>query len=63
MIKSDKQVDTTNPFNKWIMLRLRNPNPFNKYVGLELTHIVEYSWVDTTRIAISSHNTSSKKSK
>ena len=47
MIKSDKQVNTTDLFNKWVVLRLRNLDPFNKHVGLELTHIIEYSWVDT----------------
>ena len=49
-IKSDKRVDTTNSFNKQVVLGLRNLNPFNKRVGLVLTHIVEYSLVDTTRI-------------
>ena len=67
MIKSDKQVDTTDPFNKWIVLGLTNPGPFNKYVWLRLTHIVEYSWVDTTRTRHANtnchHNTSSMKSK
>ena len=49
LIKYDKKVDTINPFNKWVMLGLRNLNPFNKHVGLVLTYIVEYSWVNTTR--------------
>ena len=48
LIKSDKQINTINPFNKWVVLGLRNPNPFNKHVELGLTHTVEYSWVDTT---------------
>ena len=49
LIKSDKQVDTTNPFNKWVVLGLMNLDPFNKtysfnkYVGLGLTHIVGYA--------------------
>ena len=43
LIKSDKQVDTTNPFNKWVVLRLRNLNPFNRHVELVLTYIIEYS--------------------
>ena len=42
-IKSDEQVDMTNPFNKWDVLGLRNPDPFNKYDGLGLTYIVKYS--------------------
>ena len=55
LIKSDKQVDTTDPFkwvvlelknldpfNKWVVLRLKNLDLFNKYVGLMLTHIVRY---------------------
>ena len=33
MIKSNKQVDTTDPFNKWVMLWLRNLDPFNKHVS------------------------------
>ena len=49
LIKSDKQDDTTNLFNKWIVLGLRNLDPFNKHIGLVLTYIVGYSWVDTTR--------------
>ena len=48
LIKSDKQVDTTDPF-KWVVLELKNLDPFNKYVGLVLTYIVEYLWVDITR--------------
>ena len=70
MIKYNKQVDKTNPFNEWIVLGLRNPDPFNKYVGLGLTHIAKNShkWTQhkpntRTQIAIPSHNTSSKKSK
>ena len=43
LIKFDKQVDTTNPFNKWVVLGLRNLDSFNKHVGLVLTYIVEYS--------------------
>ena len=43
LIKSDKQIDTTSPFNKWVVLELRNLDPFNKHVGLMLTYIVEYS--------------------
>ena len=43
LIKSNKQVDTTNPFNKWVGLRLRNLDPFNKHVGLVLTYVAEYS--------------------
>ena len=39
-IKSDKQVNTIDPFNKWIVLRLRNLDPFNKHVELVLIHIV-----------------------
>ena len=50
MIKYNKQIDTTDPFNKWIVLELRNFNPFNKHVGLVLTYIVEYLWVDTIQI-------------
>ena len=42
-IKSNKQVDTTDLFNKWVGLGLRNLDPFNKYVGLVLTNVVEYS--------------------
>ena len=49
LIKSDKQVNTIDAFNKWVVLGLRNFDPFNKHVGLVLTYIVEYSWVDTTR--------------
>ena len=43
LIKSDKQIHTTNLFNKLVVLRLRNHNPFNKHVGLRLTHKIEYS--------------------
>ena len=43
LIKSDKQIHTTNLFNKLVGLRLRNHNPFNKHVGLRLTHKIEYS--------------------
>ena len=42
LIKSDKQVDTINPFNKWVVLGLRNLDPFNKHVRLVLTRIVGY---------------------
>ena len=45
LIKSNKQVNTTDPFNKWVMLGLKNPDPFNKHVGLVLTHMSEFmSW-------------------
>ena len=40
LIKSNKQVNTTNPFNKWVRLGLRNLDPFNKHVGLVLTYVV-----------------------
>jgi len=43
LIKSNKQVDTTDSFNKWVVLGLRNLDSFNKHVGLKLTYIVEYS--------------------
>ena len=43
LIKSNKWVNTTNPFNKWVMLGLRNLDPFNKHVELVLTYIIEYS--------------------
>ena len=43
LIKSDKQVDTTNPFNKWVVLQLRNLDLFNKHVRLVLTYVVGYS--------------------
>jgi len=43
LIKSDKQIDTIDPFNKWVVLRLKNLDLFNKHVGLVLTYIVEYS--------------------
>jgi len=43
LIKSDKQVDTTDSFNKWVMLGLGILDPFNKHVGLVLTHIVGYA--------------------
>ena len=46
LIIYNKQVDTANPFNKWIVLGLRNLNPFNKHVGLVLTHILMI-WHDT----------------
>ena len=49
LIKSNKQVDMIDPFNKWVRLGLRNLDPFNKHVGLVLTYVVEYSWLDTTR--------------
>ena len=39
-IKSDKQVNTIDPFNKWVVLRLMNLDLFNKHVGLVLIHIV-----------------------
>jgi len=50
LIKFDKQVNKTDPFNKYIVLKLRNLDPFNKRVKLVLTHIVKYSQVDMTRI-------------
>ena len=43
LIKYDKQVDMTNPINKWVMLGLRNLYSFNKHVGLVLTYIFGYS--------------------
>ena len=43
LIKYDKQVDMTNPINKWVMLGLRNLDSFNKHVGLVLTYIFGYS--------------------
>ena len=43
LIKSDKQVDTTDPFNKWVILELRNLDLFNKHVRLVLTYIIGYS--------------------
>ena len=43
LIKSNKQVDTTDLYNKWVMLGLRNLDLFNKHVGLTLTYIIEYS--------------------
>ena len=49
LIKFDKQVDTIDSFNKWVVLGLKNPDSSNKHVELGLTHIVEYSWVDTTQ--------------
>ena len=33
LIKSDKWVDMTNPFNKQVVLELSNLDPFNKCVG------------------------------
>ena len=38
LIKFDKWVDTTNPFNKYVALGLKILNLFNKYVGLEMTY-------------------------
>ena len=49
LIKSNKQIDMTDPFNKWVGLGLKNLDLFNKHVGLVLTYVVEYSWLDTTR--------------
>ena len=43
LIKSNKQVDTTDPFNKWVGLGLKNLDPFNKHIGLVLTYVIEYS--------------------
>ena len=42
LIKFDKQFNTTDPFNKWVMLGLGNLDPFNKYVELVLTCIVGF---------------------
>ena len=47
-IKYDKQVDITDPINKWVVLGLRNLDPFNKYVKLVLTY---------SRILMSWHGT------
>ena len=41
LIKSDKQVDNTDPFNKYIVLGLRNLDSFDKHVGLVLTNIID----------------------
>ena len=43
LIKSNKQVDMIDLFNKQVMLGLRNLDPFSKHVGLILIYIVEYS--------------------
>lgn len=43
LIKSDKWVDMTDPFNKQVVLGLKNLDPFNKHVGLVLIHRVKYS--------------------
>ena len=48
LIKFNKWVNTTNPFNKQFVLELRNPDPFNKYIELVSTHIVKCLRVDTT---------------
>jgi len=45
----DKQVNTIDLFNKWVVLGLRNIDLFNKYVGSVLSRIVGFSWVDTTQ--------------
>ena len=50
LVKFDKQVDTTDPFNKWVMLGLINLDLFNKYIELVLTHIIEYSWINMNSI-------------
>ena len=50
LIKSNKQVDTIDLFNKWVILGLMNLNLFNKHIGLVLTYIVGYSWIDLPRI-------------
>ena len=42
LIKSDKQVNTTNLFNKQIVLELRNLDLFNKNIDLVSIHIVKY---------------------
>lgn len=39
------------PFNKWVVLGLKNLDSFKKHVGLILTHIVGFmSWRDTNPI-------------
>ena len=40
LIKSDKQIDTIDLFNRWFVLGLRNLDLFNKHVKLMLTYIV-----------------------
>ena len=42
LIKSNKQVNTTDLFNKQIVLELRNLNLFNKNVELVSIHTVKY---------------------
>ena len=42
LIKSDKEVDTIDLFNKYVVLGLRNFDLFNKHIGLVLTYIVGY---------------------
>ena len=37
LIKYDKQIDITDPFNKWVVLGFKNLDPFNKYAKLVLT--------------------------
>ena len=56
LIKSDKHVDTTDLFNKWFVLGLRNLNPFNKHVGLVLTLIAKYSRVYTIQTQYANTN-------
>ena len=51
LIKFDKWVDTTNPFNKYVALELKILNLFNKYVGLEMTYD------SYNRILMSQHDT------
>ena len=34
LIKSNKQINTTNLFNKRVVLGLRNIDPYNKNIGL-----------------------------
>ena len=43
LIKSDKQVNMIDSFNKWVVIRLRNFDPFNKHDGLMLIYIIGYS--------------------
>ena len=43
LIKSIKWVDTTDPFNKYVMLGLKNHYSFNKQVELRSTYLIKYS--------------------
>ena len=47
-MKFDKWVNMIDPFNKQVVLGLRNLDIFNKHVRLILIYIVVYSLVDTT---------------